>query len=612
MTVRDVLSVVVAAGMLNLVLVRCDCGQKAGGDDGGPGSSEDAGTPDGGESDAGTAIDAGLPDGSAPVDGGGLPDGAFLDGGICTLRANGAACAIDTECCSNRCDPTLLVCVTGAGVCFGLGERCTANSQCCAGRTCAPDPGGVRRCTDETYCAADGKPCTRADQCCSLRCGACVAAPDAGTTCTCGAGTTCKPAGTLCASSTECCSNNCLAGNCASAGAGCATYGETCAAAGTSNTCCSRWCQDVAGTDGGTDLRCVSSSSCRSRGEICSRNADCCSGVCSGGRCPTQAQLGQKLFVGEPCTQDSECASYACASTYPGGPKVCQFLGGCRPADEVCTADLECCGYLELSQTRDNCLTAQPTPGVCVSLVAVPGLRRCVLQPTDKEVGEICAAGGATVHSCCGGSAVCQPSYTGVSRCLGFATQADGGFQCLPNGTPCSIPEECCSRVCAQETVADGGTALVCSGCRAAGQACTANADCCAQICVGGLCVAVDGGTSCAPLGAVCTADAECCARICSGGVCRTCRTAGDLCAVNADCCGGACVPGDGGSLCGCLGNGTVCNQNSECCSNICSGSTCRTCRIDGDTCTANANCCSGICNLPDGGTTGSCAPIVN
>lgn len=457
-------------------------------------------------------------DGGTGGDGGETPDGGGIDdAGVCTLLGNGAACAQDSECCSNSCSGG--VCVTGAGTCTAIGETCQSNAECCGGRTCAEDATGVKRCTDESFCKSVGETCAQASECCSLSCdGTCQST-----------GGLCKPAGTACGGNTECCSNDCSGGMCVAAGTGCATLGEVCTTEGTDPNCCSRYCVNFSG-DGGTDLRCARSSTCAARGEICAMNSDCCSGVCLNGLCPTQAQLGQKRFVGEPCSADADCASYACASVDPGGPKVCQFLGGCRPAEEVCTEDWQCCGYLELSANRDMCGTAQPVPGVCAAVPGVPGLSRCQLQPTDKEVGEICESDGNPVHNCCGGADACKPTITGVSRCLyGGGFTPDGG--CTTNGEECSIADQCCSKICAPGTLSDGGVGLLCSGCVATNGACTTSNDCCDKSCLGGVCQppTTDAGPVCQPLGSTCAFNTDCCSLSCSvnDGGAGTCVTSG-------------------------------------------------------------------------------------
>lgn len=457
--------------------------------------------------------DAGPTDGGA-VDGGGNPDA-----GECTLKANGETCAQDNECCSSACDPTTNTCVSGTGTCVVVGDTCQSNVECCGGKTCEADATGVKRCTENGFCKGSGETCAQASECCSLSCnGTCQTT-----------GGLCTPAGGACTQNTACCSNDCNGTTCVAAGTGCSTLGEVCTQEGFDPTCCSQFCVNY-GADGGSDLRCARSSSCAARGEICATATDCCSGVCkAGGTCPSQAELGQKRFVGEPCVQDADCSSYACASSYPGGPKTCQFLGGCRPAEEICTDDWQCCGYLELSASRNSCQTAQPVPGAC-SPVGTTGVKTCALQPTDKEVGEICESGGMKVHNCCGGADACRPTVTGVSRCLyGGGFTADGG--CTANGEDCSIADQCCSNICAPATLEDGGVVLRCSGCIAEGAACTTNNDCCSTVCTNGVCeVPVeDAGTLCRPLGGACTSGAQCCSQICSAtdGGSGTCLSSG-------------------------------------------------------------------------------------
>jgi hypothetical protein len=487
-------ALVVGAGLAGSgALSGCNCGEE-------PGVT----APDAG-GDAGPGEDGGGDPGDGGGDGGG---NTGSDGGACLLEANGQTCAADGECCSGACS-NAGICVSGAGACLPLGELCQANVECCAGRTCAEDGTGQKRCADESFCRSAAETCTQASECCSLSCsGTCQ-----------GAGGLCAPAADPCTDNVNCCSNKCQGGVCQTLASGCSSLGERCSAAGYSEGCCSKYCVDY-GVGGASDLRCARASSCNARGDICTTGSDCCSGACLNGVCPTQAQLGQKLFVGEPCSADAQCASYACASTTPGGPKTCQFLGGCRPAEEICTEDWQCCGFLELSANRNMCKTAQPTPGACGAVAGVPGLRRCVLQPTDKEVGEICLSGGQKVHQCCGGDEVCQPTITGVSRCMGGSFSADGG--CVGNGGECSIADQCCGKICAPGTYPDGGPGYFCSACVAEGSACSTHNDCCGKICTNGVCAPAPDSGTCTPLGGACTTGSECCSEQCANGSCST------------------------------------------------------------------------------------------
>ncbi len=124
--------------------------------------------------------------------------------------------------------------------------------------------------------------------------------------------------------------------------------------------------------------------------------------------------------MGEPCDRDAECASYACASSTPDGPKTCQFLGGCRPAGEICTDSWQCCSNMDISEGGGAmCLEENATEGVGCEAHSIDGLSICGLNTDPKEVGEICLdTEGNPVHDCCP-SDNCELTATGVSRCAG-------------------------------------------------------------------------------------------------------------------------------------------------------------------------------------------------
>jgi hypothetical protein len=393
----------------------------------------------------------------------------------------------------------------GGGInCVGIGEACEANVECCGGKACEPDGAGGKRCTDTSFCVAGGGACDQASECCSLSCnGSCQT--DGGL---------CKPADTDCASDQECCSNICD-GTCQKLGTACATLGEVCSSEGVDQDCCSLNCQNF-GSGSDPDLRCARSSSCGARGEICVVDNDCCSGVCDGGRCPTQSQVGGQRFAGEPCLKDSDCASYACASEFVGGPKVCQFLGGCRPAGEICSDSFQCCSDLLLldGAPGEHC-TIQGEGTGCVAHGGVDGLALCDLQEGPKEVGEICFdTEGTKVHECCPTDS-CAPTLTGVWRCSG-----PGGFdECVPDGQPCQVADQCCSKICAPHET-DNGTELLCGPCVPVDGLCTTSADCCSQTCVNGACS--EDESECVPLGGMCTMDSDCCSGFCHNGACTT------------------------------------------------------------------------------------------
>jgi hypothetical protein len=443
---------------------------------------------DGGEIFDSTVTDAGDgggdPDGGDPADGGGDP----ADGG------DGPA---DGD----------------SPFCVGVGGECATTAECCSNRLCEDDGSGVRRCTDETFCKGTGLACTRASECCSLSCdGTCQ-----------GDGSICAPAGDDCTADSECCSNDCD-GTCQAIGEHCSPMGERCDTEGFDEGCCSKNCRNF-GTEEDEDLRCARASSCGARGEICSDPADCCSGVCIDGRCPTQNEIGGSRFAGEPCQEHSDCSSFLCAANYTGGPKVCQFLGGCRPIGEICTEDWQCCSDI-LMTSGATC--DEPVEGSgCVAHSTVEGLSTCAdnLPPVGPaEPGEICLEGdGETVvHDCC---FECEQTIVGVWRCAGGGFEcpgedggvpADGGDcpTCIPDGELCRTSAECCSSICSPFLNEDTGeTELRCGPCVETGGLCTTNGDCCSFVCTDGVCGEPDEGDPvCVPLGAgPCTQTSDCC-----------------------------------------------------------------------------------------------------
>jgi hypothetical protein len=375
--------------------------------------------------------------------------------------------------------------------CVAMGDVCVTTAECCGGRLCEVGDDSVRRCSESTFCRAGGEECTQASQCCSLSCnGTCQ-----------DDGSLCSQVGDECGGNVECCSNRCD-GTCQSLGGGCTGIGEACTAQGPHENCCSKYCSNF-GTDDNPDLRCARSSACGARGEACAVPADCCSGVCQDGRCPTQNQIGGSRFAGEPCINDADCSSYLCATEVPGGPKICQYLGGCRPNGELCTEDWQCCS--DIHYTGQLCPDGPPAEGNgCVDHSGVDGLAWCSnnhAQTGPKEPGELCgdSAGGA-VHMCC---FECEETPLGVSRCSG------GGEVCVGDGGPCRLSSDCCTNICSPFLNEDTGeTELRCGQCVTAGGQCTTHGDCCDFVCTDGVC---GGTTGCIPSGVSCTASDVCC-----------------------------------------------------------------------------------------------------
>jgi hypothetical protein len=193
--------------------------------------------------------------------------------------------------------------------------------------------------------------------------------------------------------------------------------------------------------------------------------------------------------AGEPCTGHHECCTGACADPGTGVP-ICQYVSGCRPIGEVCDAPEQCCS------------------GLCNAYLAT-GVKRCEKPTGCMPAGEVCWTGQSA--NCCpqgreGGTALCLPTFSGVSRCW----SPDTVTVCRESGQPCALADDCCSRVC----LPDATNQLVCgANCVPLQGVCTANSDCCEAVCLGGTCQPTT--SDCVPFGGPCTTAAECCDNVC-------------------------------------------------------------------------------------------------
>jgi len=385
-------------------------------------------------------------------------------------------------------------------VCQGMGGTCSVEADCCEG------PCEENVCTMGS-CAADGVTCEADADCCSESCEAGV----------CGTRPMCSDVGEVCVAGSDCCSGACEGDVCVPP-ASCGTTGDTCTMAG---QCCSGFCSNEAGTAcAGGSCNCAPPPACTGTGMACTLDAECCNGLCDdpdGDGAGTCANIGACLSAGEPCGTEGfngSCCSTVCLDT-GDGPR-CQFLGGCRVQNELCSSDGECCsGSCEQSGT-----TADGRP-----------ITRCANDGSCQPVGEVCGGSGATSNCCPNGdkNTGCEPTGSGFRRCLGGdgactlptfecetteecckdaypdiecqppTDERAGGSDlcCLDDGLECAFGDVCCSGVCAL----DGTGTLRCgSMCVSDGGSCTTDADCCG-------CGCVDDGAG----GQVCTSDAELC-----------------------------------------------------------------------------------------------------
>jgi hypothetical protein len=312
----------------------------------------------------------------------------------------------------------------------------------------------------------------------------------------------------------------------------------------------------------------VNASFCQQTGDVCANDYDCCGGNCvkSGGdalgRCQVISGANCKP-AGTVCSGlgcDNKCCSLSCGPYGTSGVNVCQPPSGCKPQDELCQADKDCCG-------GPGQLPGQKSSGGLNT-----DLIECII-PNNETFGRCEGA------QCLRPGAVCKAptgACGGTSNNCCESILPDGGL--TPNGYCNSNPEGCCSRD-ALGIPRCRGVNFVCNAGMPvpAGSTCTTSADCCGKPCVGGKCE----GT-CVAKGGACTVSADCCSP--EPCVVPTGQTTG-ICGGTIQPDGGvtppdASVPPDSGTppdagICALYGQ--TCTASSQCCNGVpCSGGFCR------------------------------------
>ncbi len=243
-------------------------------------------------------------------------------------------CTYAGECCSLKCDRTC----APAGYCARIGEGCARSSDCCSDvcvlERCEPAGGG---------CKPAGESCKASDECCGRACS--DGNPNEGLRCSLLQG--CRAEGEICKRVEDCCTGVCtlessgtsrckkLAGCTSNDGAMCSRQvGEPCKSA---QDCCSRLCLPT----GEGVKRCAPAGGCRLVCELCTSNAQCCSGQCAMGRCAPGGACGAQ---GEACLNASVCCpmgSGSCAST--DGVLRCIASMTCGQIGAACSDSVSCC-----------------------------------------------------------------------------------------------------------------------------------------------------------------------------------------------------------------------------------------------------------------------------
>lgn len=236
----------------------------------------------------------------------------------------------------------------------------------------------------------------------------------------------------------------------------------------------------------------------------------------------------------------------------------------------------------------------------------------------DASVGGSPAGGSGAM----GGTASTDAAVDGITTVDGAKPPPADSGTCAKSGDPCSVPSDCCVKIC--NPLGKCGSSSV-PTCTADNQACSQNSDCCSKQCgTGGTCKPVS--LACRTLGNPCTGDSQCCSKLCGGGQCQEssyCTQPGDICTSDSACCSGLCNIAGGASVgtcalqppgsASCTGvDGVVCGTCGDCCSRSCAPGPTGTficqpasgCHVTGDICATTADCCGGDKNsgLPGAG----------
>lgn len=367
----------------------------------------------------------------------------------------------------------------------------------------------------------------------------------------------------------------------------CSPFGQTCA---TGQDCCSGLCDPASST-------CAAAiNTCTAVGGACTSSTECCSLVCSAGRCGA----GTCTADNQACVDSAACCSGDCVAG------LCQALTtACRTAGNPCTDHGQCCSQL------------------CQDGTCKLGSSFCI------QTGDVCSDSS----TCCSGE--CKKGAGTLGTC---AAPPSGSTYCSDgvDGTVCSACNGCCSRLCAPYGPTGVHVCQPASGCRVNGDLCRKDSDCCGadgtglpgagnvicEIDVGKLVGICRNPRSCNPQGNVChyqsytcsisSARNDCCDGVGNSGVCQidpfgvprcnglgtTCRQGGETCSSMMDCCNQApCVPDASGAL-RCYGTPAP---------GIDGGVT-PACVPAGGGCSINGDCCVGTtCIQPIGSTRGLC-----
>src|SRR5262252_7298654 len=371
-----------------------------------------------------------------------------------------------------------------AGACRLVGATCTVKSDCCTA-SCDTNAGLCANAISE--CRAAGSSCILPQDCCTLVC----------SNGTCGA-KLCTSDNQPCTASDECCGGNCGASadggarRCVPLNTSCRTAGNQCS---TDGQCCSHVCRNGV-CEGAVSF-------CAQNGDVCASNFECCGGLCTKAQGATLGVCGVPsapgatgcTVAGQLCSGSGDsgvtdagvpscggdCCSRACAP-YRTGVLVCQPPSGCHPTGEICRTDADCCGYGGVQGVTGV--------GNCSKANASDPVGRCDNGNACRPAGAICKLATTSCNAennCCSGNVnqnpfVCQQDVLGIPRCTMAGTScADAGSKA---GQACATGADCCGLPCVPNPSFmpnDAGVPpFICGGiCVGFGGACSTTADCC-------------------------------------------------------------------------------------------------------------------------------------
>lgn len=369
------------------------------------------------------------------------------------------------------------------------------------------------------------------------------------------------------------------------------------------------------------DVSANNASLCRSVGNSCNGNGNCCSHNCvkegrarkichcqSAADCPASA---------DPCRSPVCLPSGSCGTTINQGV-ACDDGNACTTGD-VCQADGSCQGAP---------VVCDPPPNACFTVPACDPSSGACSDASYLGDGTGCPGGVCFAQSCCAPedhSVTCGNGACGVQlnncgqavQCLSLANEA------------CAQDGDCCSGVCVDGLCQAGPVAI--------GGVCDSNGDCASHACCGGLCV--DTGAdyrNCGACGHLCS-DFGMAAVTCVNGVCGgTCANSyGDCNNDLADgcetiltndpdhcgACGHACSSTNvatrvcSAAIClpTCLPGWADCNHDTVddgCETNLTTDHA--NCGACGHACSPTETCCGGVCvdTSADAGNCGACGNI--